>query len=114
MIRQASPHAIPDDTTTAIVDNRARMVGAFLADHSVPDSLLSVVSAYFTIYGYGDLRDQLDRIGRMRFLYGDPRGVGAVDPEDAEDKAFRLTDEGNLELTQALRQKPSNNTSLSS
>ncbi|MYI07601.1 MAG: ATP-dependent helicase, partial [Gemmatimonadetes bacterium] len=105
-MRLTAPRPAPDDTATAIVDNRTRTVGNFLAGHSVPDSLLSVVSAYFTIYGYGDLRDQLDRIGRMRFLYGDPRGVGAVDPEEAEDKAFRLTDEGNLELTQALRQKP--------
>ena len=101
-----TPPQTATETTTAIVDNRARTVGNFLAGHSVPESLLSVVSAYFTIYGYGDLRDQLDRIGRMRFLYGDPRGVGALDPEEAEEKAFRLTDEGNLELTQALRQKP--------
>ena len=86
-MRLTSPTAT-DDATTAIVDNRTRTAGGFLSGHAVPDSLLSVVSAYFTIYGYGDLRDQLNRIGRMRFLYGDPRGVGAVDPEEAEDKAF--------------------------
>ena len=94
------------ETATAIVDNRSRKVGQFLGSHLVPGSFLSVVSAYFTIYGYGDLRSALDQVGRMRFLYGDPRGVGALDPEEAEDKAFRLTDEGGLELTQALRQKP--------
>ena len=82
------------ETATAIVDNRARKVGQFLGSHLVPGSLLSVVSAYFTIYGYGDLRSALDHIERMRFLYGDPRGVGVLDPEEAEDKAFRLTDEG--------------------
>ena len=98
-----SPPATP---STAIVDNRTRTVGDFLAGHALPGSLLSVVSAYFTIYGYGDLRDRLDGIGRLRFLYGDPRGVGALDPEEAEDKAFRLTAEGGLELAQALRQKP--------
>ena len=89
-----------------IIDNQRRKVGDFLRQELDSETLLSVVSAYFTIYGYGDLRDQLDSIGRMRFLYGDPRGVGAMDPEDAENKAFQLTDEGNLELTQALRQKP--------
>ena len=103
---QNFPRPTPGTPTTAIVDNRQRTVGAFLVGHAVPESLLSVVSAYFTIYGYGDLRAQLDQIGHMRFLYGDPRGVGAMDPEDAEDKAFRLTDEGGLELTHALRQKP--------
>lgn len=105
-MRVSLPRTAADTATTAIVDNRERTVGAFLAGHAVPGSLLSVVSAYFTIYGYGDLRNQLDRIGHMRFLYGDPRGVGAMDPEEAEDKAFRLTDEGNLKLTHALRQKP--------
>ena len=106
-MRLTAPRATLDDTaTTAIVDNRRRTVGGFLSGQAVPESLLSVVSAYFTIYGYGDLRSHLDRIGRMRFLYGDPRGVSSLDPEEAEDKAFRLTDEGNLELTQALRQKP--------
>ena len=106
-MRVTSPRPVRDGAAaTAIVDNRTRRVGQFLGSHMAPGSLLSVVSAYFTIYGYGDLRSQLDHIGRMRFLYGDPRGVGALDPEEAEDKAFRLTDEGGLELTQALRQKP--------
>jgi len=103
-----TPPQPPHDTdgATSIVDNRTRKVGSFLDSHMEPDCLLSVVSAYFTIYGYGDLRSRLEGIRRMRFLYGDPRGVGAMDPEEAEDKAFRLTDEGGLELTQALRQKP--------
>ena len=103
-----TPPQPPHDTdgATSIVDNRTRKVGSFLESHMKPGCLLSVVSAYFTIYGYGDLRSRLEGIRRMRFLYGDPRGVGAMDPEEAEDKAFRLTDEGGLELTQALRQKP--------
>ncbi len=95
-----------DQPATTIVDNRRRTVGDFLRGKLAPGSILSIVSAYFTIYGYGDLHDRLQSIGRMRFLYGDPRGVGAVDPEETEDKTFRLTDEGGLELTQALRQKP--------
>ena len=106
-MRATSPGPARDDaTTTAIVDNRTRKVGQFLGGQMTPGSFLSVVSAYFTIYSYGDLRAQLEQIGRMRFLYGDPRGVSSLDPEDAEDKAFRLTDEGGLELSQALRQKP--------
>ena len=108
-MRLTAPRATLDDTAaTAIVDNRARTVGGFLSGQAVPDSLLSVVSAYFTIYGYGDLRNQLDRIGRMRFLYGDPRGVSSLDPEEAEDKAFRLT-EGNLD---ERRERPHCNTAI--
>ena len=90
----------------AIIDNQDRLVGDFLRDRITQGSRLSVVSAYFTIYGYGALRDRLDEIGRLRFLYGDPRGLGTLDPEESEDKAFRLTSEGGLELAQALLQKP--------
>ena len=98
------PHA--GTPSTAIVDNRARTVADFLLTETTHGSLLSVVSAYFTIYGYEGLQDRLEDIKRMRLLYGDPRGVGSLDPEEADDKAFRLTDEGGLELTQALKQKP--------
>ncbi len=97
---------MPPNHPSPIVDNRARKVGDFLKREIHPGSTLSVVSAYFTIYGYGVLRERLDEIGRMRFLYGDPRGVGDLDPADAQAKAFRLTDDGGLELSQALAQKP--------
>lgn len=90
----------------AIIDNQLRTVGSFLREQIDPGARLAVVSAYFTIYAYGDLRRRLDRIERMRFLYGDPRGVGAVNPGDTGDKAFRLTDDGGIELKQALAQKP--------
>ncbi|MCY3809185.1 MAG: phospholipase D-like domain-containing protein [Gemmatimonadetes bacterium] len=100
------PEASSSAATSPIVDNRTRKVGEFLEREIAPGSALSVVSAYFTIYGYGALLPQLDQIGRMRFLYGDPRGVEDVDPTDAEAKAFRLADDGGLELAQALAQKP--------
>ena len=106
-MRVGSPTPPPvDASTTAIVDNRSRTVGDFLGSHMVPGSLLSVVSAYFTIYGYEALRNRLDHIERMRFLYGDPRGVRSLDPGEDDEKAFRLSDEGGLELTHALKQKP--------
>ena len=95
-----------DAAASPIVDNRTRTVGDFLKRGITPGSVLSVVSAYFTIYGYGALRPHLDQIKRMRFLYGDPRGVGDVDPNETEAKAFRLTEDGGLELAQVLAQKP--------
>ncbi len=49
-MRLTAPRATLDDTaTSAIVDNRGRTVGRFLSGQAVPESLLSVVSAYFTI-----------------------------------------------------------------
>ncbi|WP_420632505.1 helicase-related protein [Candidatus Palauibacter sp.] len=90
----------------AIIDNQDRRVGDFLRDRITGETLLSVVSAYFTIYAYHDLRAELESIRGMRFLYGEPRGVGAVDPGGDADKAFRLTADGGIELKQALGQKP--------
>ena len=88
------------------MDNRTRRVGDFLRTQLAAGAELSVVSAYFTIYAYGDLRSELEGLRRVRFLYGQPRGTAAVDPAEDEDKAYRLTRDGALELRRALVQKP--------
>ena len=90
----------------AIVDNRRRRVGDFLRERIGAGSALSIVSAYFTIYGYEALRDALNDAGPTRFLYGDPTGVGAMDPKGNEPMSFRLAEDGGMALQQALRQKP--------
>lgn len=89
-----------------IIDNQRRKVGDFLRQELNPETLFSVVSAYFTIYAFHDLRAELDAVRKMRFLYGEPRGVGAMDPGGAGDKAFRLTSDGGIELKRVLAQKP--------
>ena len=90
---------------TSIVDNRDRRVGDVLRDETTPASALSFVSAYFTIYAYEALRDVLEAAGPLRFLYGDPQGVGTVDPAANEPKAFKLVDDGGIELKHTLAQK---------
>ena len=92
--------------TGAIVDNRRCRVGNVLTDEIAPASAMSFVSAYFTIYAYEALRDTLEAAGQLRFLYGDPQGVGSVDPASDQAKAFKLTDDGGVELKQVLAQKP--------
>ena len=89
----------------AIVDNRTRRVGDVLQAEIAPASELAFVSAYFTIYAFQALRDTLEAAGHTRFLYGDPQGVGTVDPANDETKAFRLTDDGGIELKSVLAQK---------
>ena len=90
----------------AIIDNQTRVLGDFLRQELDTTTLLSVVSAYFTIYAYHDLRAKLDSINGLRFLYGDPQGLKVIDPSANADKDFQLTEDGGIELRQALSQKP--------
>lgn len=39
------------------------------------DSKLSVISAYFTIYAYDDLKKELNKINNMRFIFTEPTFV---------------------------------------
>jgi hypothetical protein len=102
------PARIPESPTllqSGIRDNHTRgTVGEFLVEQIRVGSLLSVVSAYFTIYAYEQLRDQLDAIEHMNFLFGEPRFVNALDPNRSEKKAFVIDDDG-LHLANVLEQR---------
>ena len=88
-----------------IRDNCKREKAAvFLKDHVAPDAVLSVASAYFTVQAYDQLRDQLDAIASMRFLFGDPDYVNKIDPEKTASKRFAIFNNG-LDLRDALHQK---------
>ena len=89
-----------------IVDNMQRRVGDFLRERIKVGANLSIVSAYFTIYAYEALRDVLEHAADTRFLYGEPRGVGAMDPDGNEVKSFRLNEDGGIDLKKVLVQKP--------
>ena len=91
---------------TAIVDNTTLRVGDFLRERIEAGADLSIVSAYFTIYAYEALRDVLEDAGRTRFLHGEPRGVGLLDPGGDDGKAFRLNQDDGIELRRVLAQKP--------
>ena len=88
-----------------IRDNHSRgSVADFLIEKINAGSNLSVVSAYFTIYAYQALATELDGIGRLRFLFGEPRFITSLDPDKTDKKAFKIEDEG-LELANRLQQK---------
>ena len=75
-------------------NNEYGKVADFLRDKIQPGSSLSIVSAYFTIYAFDKLREELTNIKELRFLFGDPSVVDAMDPRKKESKSFRLTEEG--------------------
>ena len=76
----------------------------FLDERINAGSTLSIVSAYFTIYAYEALADKLDHIETLRFLFGEPRFVSALDPDKTDKKSFQIEDEG-LQLANQLQQK---------
>ncbi len=97
--------AVNEESNGGIRDNHSRgKVADFLVKKIAAGSTLSVVSAYFTIYAYEALSVELNEIGNMRFLFGEPRFIASLDPDKTDKKAFKIEDEG-LELSNRLQQK---------
>ena len=87
-----------------LLDNHTRgSVGDFLREKIHDGSALSVVSAYFTIYGYEALKPQLEAIEGMRFLFGEPNFIKSLDPTRERSPAFRVEND-ELRLEAQLRQ----------
>ena len=90
--------------SSGIRDNHSQgRVADFLAEKISTDSVLSVVSAYFTIYAYEALAGELDQIAALRFLFGEPSFIATIDPDKTDKKRFKIEDEG-LELANRLQQ----------
>ena len=90
---------------SGIRDNYTRgTVGDFLREKIEFGSELSIVSAYFTIYAYEALKDELDQIANLRFLFGEPRFVKEVYPDKSNQKAYKIEDDG-LHLLRRLEQR---------
>ena len=90
--------------TSRIRDNSMYdTVADFLQDKIQDGSDISIVSAYFTIYAFDKLRDELTNIKGLRFLFGEPSFIH-LDPDKTESKAFQLTETG-LKLQNYLPQK---------
>jgi SNF2 family DNA or RNA helicase len=92
-------------TNSGLRDNHSRgSVADFLRATVQPESRLSVVSAYFTISAYDALKECLDKIGHLDFLFGEPAFVNRLDPDKTEKKSFIIEADG-LELANRLQQK---------
>ena len=87
-----------------ILDNQAATVAEHLRHNLRGADAFDLASAYFTIYGYELLAEELDKVGHTRFLFGDPTSVEDLDPSADEPKSFELTERG-LEPNHTLQQK---------
>jgi len=90
---------------SGIHDNHKRgLVGNFLKEKIQKGDDLSIVSAYFTIYAFEALKDQLLNINHLNFLFGEPGFIRSLDPDKTVKKFFKIVDE-HLELAKRLKQK---------
>lgn len=91
--------------SSAIRDNQDRgKVGDFLKDKIQTGSKLSIVSAYFTIYAFDQLKEKLQGIDHLNFLFGEPSSIKKLDPEKTETKYFEIA-EKKIALKNRLQQK---------
>lgn len=78
---------------SSILDNYKKgTVGEFLKKNITEKSDLAIVSAYFTIYAYHHLRGNLQNINSLRFLFGEPTFIKAINPGKSNNKEFQIED----------------------
>jgi len=76
-----------------------------LKEHITAGANLSFVSAYFTIYAYEKLRDQLDEIEHLDFLFGDSGNVDKLNPKDTKMEFSIVGDKLEIPLEKRLTQR---------
>lgn len=91
---------------SSIRDNNSHgKVGDFLLQHIVPDSKLSIVTAYFTIYAYHHLKPHIDKISKLFLLFGEPTFIKAMNPVDNPKEFSIVNDELVIPTQKQLKQK---------
>ncbi len=81
-------------------------VGEFLKEHLTAHSNVSIVSAYFTLFAYQHLKENLDNIDELRFLFGEPTFIKSIDPDNTNTRAFKIEDDNLVIATeQFIHQK---------
>ena len=77
-----------------IRDNLDRgTVAQFLRETITDGADLSIVSAYFTIYAFAALKQELSGIDHLRFLFGEPRFIRRV-AATTDKKSFDIKEQG--------------------
>lgn len=92
---------------TSICDNHKNgSLGQFLINNVRQGDAVSIVSAYFTIYAYKQLKNQLDQIDHLNFLFGEPTFIKSLDPAKTNKRDFRIEDDKLvIPIESRLRQK---------
>ena len=88
-----------------VIDNQSQKLLDRLKPRLKGAAALRVVSAYFSIYGFDSLADELESVPETRFLYGDSGSIEEIDPGEKPERAFNLLKD-RLHPIEVLRQKP--------
>ena len=87
-----------------ILDNRNRKLLDYLF-HKLKDcTRFDFVSAYFSVFGFDLLKDELESLESTRILFGEPSSIETIDSSKKLKKSFNLEEDGLLTPTEALQQ----------
>jgi superfamily II DNA or RNA helicase len=79
---------------SAIKDNyKHSSVGEFLQQVITANSDVSIVSAYFTIHAYTCLKQVFNSITKLRFLFGEPTFIKAINPDTVKTREYKFEDD---------------------
>ena len=88
---------------SSIRDNHTHgTVGAYLKDHITDHSNVSIVSAYFTIFAYQHLKENMDNINDLRFLFGEPTFIKSIDADKTNVREFKIEDDNIVIATEKV------------
>jgi len=94
------------NNTSNIIDNKNQKMWEYLKDNIEEGSKLSIVSAYFTIYAYYELKEKFDDIESLNFLFGEPSFIKNMDLDQMQSKEFTIEDNStNITIKNRLKQK---------
>lgn len=83
-----------------LLDNKQNgKVGDELKEDIKTNSKLSIISAYFTIYAYKELKKELNKIDNLRFLFTEPTFV-SEDKEVSKQYYTKRTSEKNINASE--------------
>lgn len=79
---------------SSIRDNKNRgSVGDFLKTNITKNSNLAIVSAYFTIYAFEKISNELNSIKNLKFLFGEPTFIKGINPKEGLKRDYKIEDE---------------------
>lgn len=106
-MKQEQLSSIRDNAKRGTVYNFLKKVIQENFDKYSDKSKLKIVSAYFTIYAFYALKEELkNKVSEVKFILGEPSSVENLSLKNKRFKIFKIQDE-NIAIDNILQQKSS-------